>query len=102
MKLNEAIKMQYAMLKQKHGMGVRDISPVVLTLVVASIFLGIGLYITQSFRDELTAGTEAYTAVNKTVAGLGKFGDWWGLIVIVIISAIIIGIVITSLAGGRK
>lgn len=162
----------------KKGLGVRDLSPIILSLVVAMIILGAGLFISEEFRDEMpttldTASHEALTSVYNGTAkalanawaqqsgssainvtggesitgylitsnithswftltdntfnntninvtynyevpslayskmtdsleGLGKFGDWWALIIVVIIAALLIGMVITGLAGTRR
>lgn len=69
------------------------------TLVLIGLFIGVGLYVLQEFRDQLTAGTEAYDGVNETIVGIGEFPDWLTIIVVVIAAAIIIGLVIRGFGG---
>ena len=87
-------------MKNNRG-NLRDAPAMVWTLVLIGIFLGVGLYVLQSFRDQLTIGTEAYDGVNKTIVGIGVFPDWIKIIVVVIAAAIIIGLVVKGFGGGE-
>jgi hypothetical protein len=51
----------------------------------------------------VTFGDEAYTAGNETLVGLGTFGDFWTIIVLAIVAALVIGIILGgfSLRGRR-
>ena len=88
-----------SILKNKKGQ-VNQLSGAILGLVLAGIFLVLGLVITQELRDTQTAGTEAYEAANSTVAGLGTFGDFMEIIVLAVVAAVVIGLLLTSF--GRK
>ena len=77
----------------------------ILQLGVAAIILVLVLVITQELRDTQTAGTEAFDAANQTVVGLGTFGDFWVIIVLAIVAAVVIGIIFSAfggLGGGRR
>jgi len=71
----------------------------ILALILAAIFLVLGLVISQELRDTQTTGTEAYNAANDTVVGLGTFGDFWEIIVLAVVAAVVIGILIASFGG---
>lgn len=79
---------------------VNALSGNILSLMVAAIILVLALVITQELRDTQTAGTDAYVAANKTVVGLGTFGDFWVIIVLAIVASIVIGLILYSF--GRK
>lgn len=72
---------------------VGSISGNVLALGIAAIVLVLVLVITQELRDTQTAGTEAHTAANDTVVGLATFADFWTIIVLAIVAAVVIGII---------
>ncbi len=76
-----------------------DMYPAVLTIVLIGIVLGAGLYVLDSFEDNVTG--EAATAVNSTITGLGDFADWVPIIVVVIAAAIVLGIVLSSFGTSR-
>ena len=87
--------------EQKRGQ-VQALSGNVLSLMIAAIILVLALVITQELRDTQTAGTDAYTAANKTVVGLGTFGDFWTIIVLAIVASIVIGLILYSFGGKGK
>lgn len=75
-----------------------DIYGIVLTLVLAGIILGIGLYVLNEVMGNMGAGSQAETAVNNTITALGGFSTWFTIIVVVAAAAIIIGLVMRSFA----
>ena len=90
------------LLKNKTGaMGLGDIYPAVLTFVLIGIVLGIGLYVLSEVMGEITDPTAA-GAVNDTIQALAEFPAWFGIIIIVLAAAIIIGLVMRSFAGGGR
>lgn len=86
---------------QKKGQ-LGGMSTAILALVVAAIFLVLGLVITQELRDTQTAGTEAFDAANQTVVGLGTFGDFWTIIVLAVVATVIIGLLVAGFGGGGR
>jgi len=88
-----------SILKDKRGLTLGDIYPAVLTIVLVGIVLGIDLYILAEVNDEIT-DTDASTALNETISGLGGFAGWIGIIVVVIAAAIVLGIVLSSFGRG--
>jgi len=86
--------------KNKRGMSLGDMYPAVLTLVLIGIILGIGLYVLAEVNEEID-DTEASSALNDTISGLGDFAGWISVIVVVIAAAIVLGIVLSSFGGGR-
>jgi len=90
-----------SILKNKKGQTLGGLPTAILALVFAGIVLVFGLVISQELRDTQTAGTEAYVAANKTVVGLGTFADFWQIIVLAIVIAVVIGLLLVVF-GGKK
>ena len=82
---------------------VQTIAPAILSLVFAAVVLVFGLIISQELRDTQTAGTEAYSAANETIVGLGTFADFWEIIVLAIVITVVIGLLLVVFGGrGRR
>ena len=80
---------------------VQSLAPAILSLVFAAIVLVFGMVMTQELRDTQTAATEAYTAANLTVVGLGTFADFWEIIVLAIVITVVIGLLLVVFGGRR-
>lgn len=83
-------------MKDKRGIGIGDLPNMVMILVVAVIFLGVGLLVLDKFHDQLTVGGEAEKAVNSSITGVADFSDWIPTIVVVVAAAIILGLIVTA------
>ena len=88
------------MLKQKKG-NINMIVPAILALVLAAAILTFGLIITEKLRDTATAGSSAFIAANKTVVGLGTFADFWSIIVLAVVIAVVVGLLLLVLSSRR-
>lgn len=92
-------------MKQKIGyMGINDISPTVLTLVVAAIIAAVGLLVISGFQssDSLTAGSAAYNATDDAVEGISEVTGQFPTIGIIVGAVILLGIVLTGIALRRN
>jgi len=89
------------MLRNKKGMGLGDLYPAVLSIVLIGIVLGIGLYVLAEVSSNVTTGSQAETSINATITGLGGLASWIAIIVVVIAAAIILGVVISSFGRTR-
>lgn len=87
-------------MKNKRGVG--GLSNSILQLGVAAIVLVMVLVITQNLRDTQTSGSDAFVAANKTVVGIGKFGDFWTIIVLAIVAAVVLGIIFALFGPATK
>ena len=81
-----------------------SLAPAILGLVFAAIVLVFGLVISQELRDTQEAGSDAYQAVNDTMAGLASFSDFWTIIVLAVVISIVIGLLLVVFggAGGQE
>lgn len=76
-------------------------TPAILALVFAAIVLVFGLVITQELVDTQGTTTEAYRAGNLTVVGLGTFADFWEIIVLAVVVAVVIGLLLIVFSSRR-
>ena len=83
---------------QKRGLGLGDLYPAVLAIVLVGIVLGIGLYVLNRVEANITGGS---ATINTTITGLSGLASWIGVIVVVIAAAIVLGVVISSFSGRR-
>lgn len=89
-------------LLDKRGLAIGDMYPIVLTIVLIGIVLGVGFYVLAQFRDQLTSGSTEWKAVNTTITGLNKFPTWIAIVVVVAAAAIVLGVVVGSFAAKRR
>jgi hypothetical protein len=77
---------------------------IVLALVVAGVFLTVGIYVMDEFSDEFVAGTYAANASDDALGAMDDIGGWFPIIVTVAIAALILGLVLTFgfLGGATK
>ena len=88
--------------KDKRGMSVGDIYPVMLTIALVAILIGVVLFVLDEFSDQLTNGSLAQNATNDLMVEIADFVPWIGIILLVIAAAIVLGILIRNLAGGQR
>jgi len=74
----------------------------IISLVVTIIVFVLGLVIVQELRDTQAVGTEAYTAANSSLTGLGDFADFVPIIVIAIAAGVVVAIVLGSFAFRQR
>lgn len=82
-------------MRDKKGLALGDLYPAIMTLVLVGILLGIGMIVLSKFMDNVS-NTQANLSVNETIAALGDFSGWFGIIVVVICAAIILGLVLRA------
>lgn len=105
-----------AILKMNKKGQVSGLSASILALVVAGMFLVLGMVILQEFRDspilftgaagcnatDVTLCGEAFDAANQTLVGVGTFGDFWTIIVLAIVATVIIGLLVVGFGGRQR
>ena len=102
-----------SLLKDRKGQ-INSLAPAVLALVFAGIVLVFGVVMSQELRDTQLTGaancnsthtsacSEAYSASNLTVVGLGTFADFWEIIVLAIVITVVIGLLLVIFGGRRQ
>jgi len=77
------------------------IVPAILTLALGAIILVFSLVMLDELWDNTDSGTEAYSAANETIVGMGKFADYWDLIVLAIVITVIISLLLVVFSMRR-
>lgn len=77
------------------------IVPAILTLALGAIILVFSLVMLDELWDNTSSGTEAYTAGNLTIVGMGKFASYWDLIVLAIVITVIISLLLVVFSMRR-
>ena len=86
----------------KKGFTISDLAPIAVAFVIITVVVGMGVIILAEMNDTTTvnASTDAQSVMNKGIASMGTFADWFDILVIVVIAAVIIGIILFYF--GRK
>lgn len=91
-------KLKQKMKLNKRGMGINEILPAALIIVVAVVGVSIGAQILGQIKSSQTVNSAEYNITEKGLEGIAKFGDWWGIIVTVIIAVIVISLIMLLMA----
>lgn len=71
----------------------------VMVLVIAGVFLGVGLTVLSSLADSTATSGTAETAVNNTVTAIAAIPSTWLPIIVIVAMAAIILFMITRFGG---
>jgi type II secretory pathway component PulF len=79
------------------AMSIGDLFPIVLTLTLVGITLGVGLLILGKFSVASGITADASTGVNNTITAINDLpSTWLPIIVVVVAAAIIVTLVVRS------
>ena len=85
---------------EAQALGLGDLTPVAIILVVAIVAVALGAYIVAQIGSNLPANSAAVNVTTQGTKALSQFSLWFVIIVIVVAAAIIIGLLIRSFYGG--
>lgn len=77
-----------------------DLTDLALGIVVLGIVVSIGANVLVGVRDTNTANDVAYNLADDAATGLAEYGDWFDIIVIVGIAAVIISLIFMAFGRG--
>jgi len=77
-----------------------DLTDLAIGIVVLGIVVSIGSTILLNVRDTNTANDVAYNLANDAATGLAEYGNWFDIIVIVGVAALILSLIF--MAFGRQ
>ena len=81
-------------------MELQNLYPLVLTIVLIGMILGVGILVLDKFKAANTTSTAANTSLTGTVAAMAPIASTWlPLVITVAVLAIILVLVIRSFAG---
>ena len=90
------------LLKDKKGMGIGDMYPVILTITLVAILIAVVLFVLDEFGDQMTNNSAAMNATDDVIDDIADFVPWIGVILLIVAAAIVLGILIRNLAGGSR
>lgn len=96
------MKIRPLMFKDKRGMGIGDMYPVILTIALVAILIAVVLFVLDEFGDQMTADSAAANATDDVIEDIADFVPWIGVILLIVAAAIVLGILIRNLAGGSS
>lgn len=77
-----------------------DLTELAIGVVVLGIVVSVGATILINVRDTNTAATASYNVSNKAAEGLAEYGNWFKILVIVGIAAVVLSLIF--MAFGRR
>jgi len=77
-----------------------DLTDLAIGIVVLGIVVTVGATILINVRDTNTAGSTAYNLSDKAATGLAEYGNWFKIIVIVGVAAVVLSLIF--MAFGRS
>lgn len=90
------------LLKDKRGMGIGDMYPVILTIALVAILIAVVMFVLDEFGDQMTENSAAANATDDVIDDIADFVPWIGVILLIVAAAIVLGILIRNLAGGSS
>ena len=87
-------------MKQKYRTSAVDLTDLAIGIVVLGIVVSIGATILLNVRDTNTANDTAYNLAGSAASGLAEYGNWFDIIVIVGVTAVILSLIF--MAFGRR
>ena len=76
-----------------------DLGDMALQIVILGIIVSIGATVLIGVRDTSDANTIAYNVSNDAASGLGEYGNWFSIIIIVSIAAVILALIFSAFGG---
>ena len=83
---------------QKSGVDLTDLA---IGIVVLGIVVSVGATVLVNVRDTNTAGDIAYNLADDAATGLAEYGNWFKIIVIVGVAAVVLSLIFLAF-GGRQ
>jgi len=77
-----------------------DLTDLAIGIVVLGIVVSIGATILLNVRDTNTVDDTAYNLANSAAEGLAEYGNWFDIIVIVGIAAVILALIFMAFGRG--
>jgi len=70
-----------------------DLTDLAIGIVVLGIVVSVGATILINVRDTNTSGSTAYNVSNDAAIGLAEYGNWFKIIVIVGVAAVVLSLI---------
>lgn len=87
---------------KKGQFGLNQMVPVIITLVIVAVVAVLGLTLLGDQQADQTAGSAEYNATTSAIEGVSKFPEKLPMIAGVVVLVLIITILISAFAFGRR
>ncbi len=77
-----------------------DLTDLAIGIVVLGIVVSVGATVLINVRDTNTANTAAYNVADKAATGLAEYGNWFKIIVIVGVAAVVLSLIFMAFGRG--
>jgi hypothetical protein len=84
----------------KYKQSAVDLTDLAIGIVVLGIVVSIGATILVNVAATNTAGSTAYNLANSAATGLAEYGNWFDIIVIVGVAAVILSLIFMAFGRG--
>ena len=78
-----------------------DLTDLAIGIVVLGIVVSVGATILINVRDTSTAGTISYNLSEKAAIGIAEYGNWFKIIVIVGVAAVVLSLIFMAFGRGQ-
>jgi len=78
-----------------------DLTDLAIGIVVLGIVVSVGATVLLNVRDTNTTGDTAYNLAGDAATGLAEYGNWFKIIVIVGVAAVILSLIFMAFGRGR-
>lgn len=79
-----------------------DLTDLAIGIVVLGIVVSVGATILINVRDTNTADTTAYNLANDAAVGIAEYGNWFKIIVIVGVAAVVLSLIFMAFGRGGQ
>ena len=76
-----------------------DLTDLAIGIVVLGIVVSVGATILVNVRDTNTTDGIAYNLANDAATGLAEYGNWFNIIVIVGVAAVVLSLIFLAFGG---
>lgn len=78
-----------------------DLTDLAIGIVVLGIVVTVGATILINVRDTNTAGSTAYNLADDAATGIAEYGNWFKIIVIVGVAAVVLSLIFMAFGRGN-
>lgn len=76
-----------------------DLTDLAIGIVVLGIVVSVGATVLVNVRDTNTSGDVAYNLADAAATGLAEYGNWFKIIVIVGVAAVVLSLIFLAFGG---
>ena len=87
-------------MKLKYKSSAVDLTELAVGIVVLGVVVSVGATVLINIRDTNTANSSAWNVSQSAAVGLGEYGNWFTILVIVGIAAVVLSLIFMAFGKG--